>query len=77
MQLHEQVATAFGQTGWTIEELLEKSGLEMDRSQLGRKLSGKAPMRTEEAEALVDAIRRKGIDVVITWPSPKKSKRAA
>lgn len=77
MQLHEQVAAAFEKTGWTIEELLDKSGLDMDRTQLGRKLGGKAPMRTEEAEVLVDTIRRKSdVEVVIRWPA-KKTKRAA
>ncbi len=74
MQLHEQVAAAFAKTDWTIEELLEKSKLEMDRTQLGRKLSGKAPMRTEEAQVLIDTIREKGrVDVAISWPSKKKS----
>lgn len=77
MHLHEQVAAAFEVTNWTIEELLDKSGLDMDRTQLGRKLSGKAPMRTEEAQVLVDTIRRKGgVDVVIQWPL-KRTKKAA
>lgn len=78
VQLHEQVARAFALTGWTVEELLEKSGFDFDRTQLGRKLSGKAPMRTEEAEVLIDTIRKKGgVDVVLRWPAKKTTKRAA
>lgn len=77
VQLHEQVAAAFALTDWTVEELLARSKLPMDRTQLGRKLNGKAPMRTEEAQVLIDTIRKAGFNVILRWPSPKKSKRAA
>lgn len=77
MQLHEQIAAAFEKTGWTVGEFREKSGIGIDRSQLSRRLSGDVPMRTEEAEILVDALRKYGFDITIAWPPAKKSKRAA
>ncbi len=69
MQLHEQIAAAFEKTGWSVAELLGKSGLDMDRSQLSRKLSGHQPMRTREAQVLVDTLRRNGIEITIVWPA--------
>lgn len=36
----------------SVQKLLDKSGLDIDRSSLARKLSGDLPMKTEEAEVL-------------------------
>lgn len=77
MQLHEQIAAAFEKTGWSVAEFREKSGIKIDRSQLARRLSGDTPMKTEEAELLVDALRKHGFDVAIAWPPAKKHRRAA
>ncbi len=50
--LSEQVRDAFEKTGWSVAELLRRSGLDIDRSSLARKLSGDLPMKTGEAECL-------------------------
>lgn len=76
MQLHEQIAAVFEKTGWSVAEFLEKSGLDIDRSGLQRRLAGDTPMRTEEAEQLVDTLNEHGFTITIVWPA-KKSKRAA
>ncbi len=57
--LVEQLRDAYEKTGWTMDELLDKSGLEIDRSSLRRKLldvKDPIPMKTEEAEALAQAL---------------------
>ncbi len=69
MHLHEQIAAVFAKTGWSVAEFLGKSGLDMDRSQLQRKLTGQAPMRTREAQALVDTLRKNGVEITIAWPA--------
>ncbi len=59
-----QLRSAYERSGWTMEQLLEKSGLDLDRSTLRRKLlvneksktDRHVPMRTEEAEALASAL---------------------
>lgn len=50
---------AFERTGWTVAELLGRSGLSIDRSSMSRKIRGKAPMITAEAEAIARALGRK------------------
>lgn len=42
--------------GWSVPLLLEKSGLEIDRSSLQRKLSGDQVLTTEEAQNLADVL---------------------
>ena len=57
--LVEQLRDAYEKTEWTMEELLEKSGLDLDRSALRRKLldvKDPIPMKTEECEALAQAL---------------------
>ena len=64
--LSEQVREAFERSGMTVAELLEKSGLDIDRSALHRRLHDGAretPMKTSEAEALATAL---GIE--LHWP---------
>jgi transcriptional regulator with XRE-family HTH domain len=52
----EQLREAFEASGWSVRELLDKSGLSIDRSSLSRKLSGQLRTKTEEAEAIARAL---------------------
>lgn len=62
--LVEQLRDAYEKSGMTMDELLVRSGLNIDRSSLRRKLlvdaDGKKdraiPMKTEECEALARAL---------------------
>lgn len=57
--LVEQLRDAYEKTGLTMEQLVEKSGLDIDRSALRRKLldvKDPIPMKTGEAEALARAL---------------------
>jgi hypothetical protein len=57
--LVEQLRDAYEKSGWTMEKLLDESGLDLDRSSLRRKLldvKDAVPMRTHEAEALARAL---------------------
>jgi hypothetical protein len=66
----EQLRGAYERSNWTMDELLERSGLEIDRSTLRRKLlvdknsktDRNVPMRTDEAEALAHAL---GVTLVV------------
>lgn len=61
----QQLRDAYAKTEWTMDELLAKSALELDRSSLRRKLldvKDPIPMKTEEAEALARAL---GIPLVV------------
>lgn len=65
--LVEQLRDAYERTELTMDELLERTGLDLDRSSLRRKLldvPDPIPMRTEEAEAIAAAL-----DVTIAWAS--------
>jgi len=57
--LVEQLRDAYEKTDLTMDELLDKSGLKIDRSSLRRKLldvKDPIPMKTEECEALAHAL---------------------
>lgn len=59
-----------------MEELVDRSGLDLDRSTLRRKLldvKDPVPMRTEEAEALAQAL---GVTLVVI-PESDKAKAAS
>lgn len=66
----EQLRDAYLRSGWTMEELVQRSGLHLDRSTLRRKLlvdedskdDRNVPMRTSEAEALAQAL---GVTLVV------------
>lgn len=63
--LVEQIRDAYEKSGWTMEKLVERSGLDIDRSTLRRKiLDVKDPvaMKTAEAEALAHAL---GVTLVV------------
>lgn len=48
----QQIRDAFEATGWSVQDLLDRSRLDLDRSSLARKLSGDLKMKTTEAETL-------------------------
>lgn len=57
--LVEQLRDAYEKSTWTMERLLDESGLSLDRSSLRRKLldvKDPIPMKTEECEALARAL---------------------
>lgn len=68
--LVEQIRDAYQKSGWTMEKLLEESGLDIDRSTLRRKIlvdeksktDRNVPLRTSEAEALARAL---GVTLVV------------
>lgn len=77
LTLVEQVRLAYERSGWSLAELLRRSGLPIDRSTLGRKLLGDnrkgrgrlVRLGTEECEALARAL---GITLVVS-PSDEAS----
>lgn len=57
--LVQQLREAYEKSGWTMDVLLEKSGLKIDRSSLRRKIldvRDPIPMKTDECEALAAAL---------------------
>ena len=54
---------AHAEKGWSVQQLLEKSGLRIDRSSLQRKLNGDVPTTTDEWEALARALK-----LTLVWP---------
>jgi transcriptional regulator with XRE-family HTH domain len=67
----EQLNDALGRKGWSMQELLEKSGLSIDRSSLSRKIRGELRLNTDEAEALASAL-----ETTIVWPQKRRAKAA-
>lgn len=64
-QLRDAYERAHEQTKMTMDDLLQRSGLEIDRSSLRRKLldvKDPIPMKTEECEALAHAL---GVTLVV------------
>jgi transcriptional regulator with XRE-family HTH domain len=51
-----QLRGVFERSGMSVRTLLEKSGLDIDRSSLQRKLHGQQPLRVAEAEALASVL---------------------
>lgn len=66
--LVEQVRQAHSKSDLTVQQLLEKSGLPLERSTLQRKLSGDVPTTTDEIEALA-----KALDYTLVWPRRGRS----
>jgi len=65
----EQLSAEFDRKGWSVQELLDRSGLPIDRSSLARKLTGDLPLKVSEAEVLA-----RTLGVVIVWPQrPRRS----
>ena len=70
--LTQQLNAAFEESGWSVAELLAKTGLPIDRSSLSRKLKGELRMNTDEAETIASAL-----GVTISWPERAGRKRVA
>jgi len=60
--LTEQLCDAFKRSGWSVAELLTKSGLDIERSSLDRKLKGELRLNVDEAQALANAL-----GVTLVW----------
>lgn len=58
--IYEQIDQARRKLGWSVQHLLDESGLDLDISTLGRKLRGQVGMFAAEYVALVKALRRGG-----------------
>lgn len=71
----EQLLAALKRSGWSVPDLLEKSGLATDRTGLWRKLHGKQRLSFEEAGALAETFRKHAVPCTLVWP--KKTRRAA
>lgn len=54
--LVEQLNAARIKRGWSVAQLLEASGLDLERSTLHRKLHGETPMTGDELEACALAL---------------------
>lgn len=73
--LVEQLRDAYEKSGWTMNELLVKSGLDVDRSSLRRKLldvDDPIPMKTEECQVLAATL-----GVTLVWVADEEPKREA
>ena len=53
----EQLQEALKAAGWSVQELLDRSKLPIDRSSLARKLTGDLPLKTSEAEVLAATLK--------------------
>jgi transcriptional regulator with XRE-family HTH domain len=54
--LHEQLRTAWEASGLSLEQLRDRAGVECSADSLSRKLRGKQPLTTREAELLALAL---------------------
>lgn len=52
----EQLNEAFERTEWSVQVLLDKSGLEIDRTSLARKLKGELRLNVDEAQVLANVM---------------------
>ena len=71
MGLVQQIRSAALGLGWSVQELLEKSGLPIDRSTLQRKLSGRTPATDKEIQELAAAIRLARPSFRLVWPKQR------
>lgn len=72
--LLEQVRDEQEAKGWSVQQLLEKSGLDLDRSTLHRKLNGDVDVKAHEIEALAKAL---DLGLTMARKSRRKRKRLA
>lgn len=57
LTIREQIRARQKELGLSDAQLLERSGLKVDRSVLRRQLVGETPMTTETAQILADAMQ--------------------
>jgi transcriptional regulator with XRE-family HTH domain len=62
LSLIEQLQTARKRAKWSVQKLLDESGLELERSTLSRKLNGECPVTSGECESLANAL---GVTLVV------------
>lgn len=74
--LVEQVRRAREGRGLSVAQLLERSGLRLERSTLARKLAGAVPTTTEECEAMARALDVTLVVLPVVSPPKKKARRA-
>jgi transcriptional regulator with XRE-family HTH domain len=72
MGLVEQIRSEQLRLGWSTQQLLDRSGLALERSTLSRKLRGETPMTDAECEALAAAMA-----LTLTWPKRRRTRNAA
>ena len=68
--LAEQLLAAMTGKGWSVPELLKRSGLTCDRTSLYRKLHGEQKLSTEECEQLAQVL-----GITIAW-APRDERKA-
>lgn len=73
LRIHEQLNAAIASTGWSLADVLTKSGLKINRASLWRKLTGKLPLKTKEAEVITETLRRNGVSFTLVWPAAKRA----
>jgi transcriptional regulator with XRE-family HTH domain len=71
--LAEQLLTAMKSRGWSIQRLLNESGLDCDRSSLSRKLHGKQWLSSDEVQVLVNTLEV----TVAASPFVRRKRKAA
>lgn len=69
MGLVEQIRSEQLRLGWSMQQLLDSSGLQIDRSTLHRKLTGVWPTTDSECEALARAM-----NLTLIWPKRRRGK---
>ncbi len=68
----EQLNQGWRAKGWTVVQLAEKSGLQLERTTMGKKMSGNIPLKDLEIQALATCL-----DLTIVWPSPSTTEDPA
>jgi hypothetical protein len=68
--LHEQLRTAWESSDLSLEQLRDRAGVECSADSLSRKLRGKQPLTTREAELLARALV---VDLVVQGSADEAS----
>lgn len=66
--LVEQLRMTQRNMGWSVQQLLDKSGLSIERSVLHRKLNGDTPVTADECQALAYAL-----GITLVWPMRRRA----
>lgn len=61
----EQLNQAWRGKSWTVEELAERCGLQLERTTMGKKMKGQIPLKDTEIQALATCL-----EITIVWPAP-------
>lgn len=75
VRLVEQIRAEQQRQELSVQQLLDKSGLPLERSTLQRKLNGDTPMTDSECEALAKGLRRGAPDFTLVWPRRARGRR--